>query len=201
LGQPGSTPSRPRCEELFRRSAAIRACSNPVPVSLFWTELRRDTVECPALSGCASRGTGPAGSRCTHSHGDPIRETGRQAESSPGPDPCRAFRRHAEPAPEDSPSSSDQTGIVASADQSMVPGSVSSAPTSAASTCLLAAAPTPRRHTTDYPSSPRCCATPAATAVSDEKAAMKLVFATLIRAADRWCRVSISDLERHQLGI
>ena len=48
------------------------------------------------------------------------------------------------------PSSSDQTGIVASADQSMVPGSVSSAPTSAASTCLLAAASTPRRRTTDY---------------------------------------------------
>jgi hypothetical protein len=35
----------------------------------------------------------------------------------------------------------------------------------------------------------------------DEKAAMKLVFATLIRAADRWCRVSISDLERHQLKL
>ncbi len=35
----------------------------------------------------------------------------------------------------------------------------------------------------------------------DEKAAMKLVFATLIRAADRWCRVSISDLERHQLRL
>jgi transposase-like protein len=33
----------------------------------------------------------------------------------------------------------------------------------------------------------------------DEKAAIKLVFATMIRAADRWCRVSISDLERHQL--
>ena len=30
----------------------------------------------------------------------------------------------------------------------------------------------------------------------DEKAAMKLVFATMIRAADRWCRVSITDLER-----
>jgi hypothetical protein len=28
---------------------------------------------------------------------------------------------------------------------------------------------------------------------------MKLVFATMIRTADRWCRVSISDLERHQL--
>jgi hypothetical protein len=27
------------------------------------------------------------------------------------------------------------------------------------------------------------------------------VFATLIRAADRWCRVSISDLERHQLRL
>ena len=35
----------------------------------------------------------------------------------------------------------------------------------------------------------------------DEKAAMKLVFATLIRAADLWCRVSISDLERHQLTL
>jgi transposase-like protein len=35
----------------------------------------------------------------------------------------------------------------------------------------------------------------------DEKAAMKLVFATMIRAADRWCRVSISDLERHQLTL
>jgi transposase-like protein len=34
---------------------------------------------------------------------------------------------------------------------------------------------------------------------TDEKSAMKLVFATMIRAADRWCRVSISDLERHQL--
>ena len=36
---------------------------------------------------------------------------------------------------------------------------------------------------------------------SDEKAALKLVFATMIRAADRWCRVSISDLERHQLTL
>lgn len=35
----------------------------------------------------------------------------------------------------------------------------------------------------------------------DEKAAMKLVFATMIRAADRWCRVLISDLERHQLTL
>jgi putative transposase len=35
----------------------------------------------------------------------------------------------------------------------------------------------------------------------DEKAALKLVFATMIRAADRWCRVSISDLERHQLTL
>jgi putative transposase len=35
----------------------------------------------------------------------------------------------------------------------------------------------------------------------DEKSAMKLVYATMIRAADRWCRVSISDLERHQLGL
>jgi len=36
---------------------------------------------------------------------------------------------------------------------------------------------------------------------TDERAAMKLVFATMIRAADRWCRVSISDLERHQLKL
>jgi len=35
----------------------------------------------------------------------------------------------------------------------------------------------------------------------DEHAAMKLVFATMIRAAQRWCRVSISDLERHQLKL
>jgi putative transposase len=35
----------------------------------------------------------------------------------------------------------------------------------------------------------------------DERAAMKLVYATMIRAADRWCRVSISDLERHQLRL
>jgi transposase-like protein len=35
----------------------------------------------------------------------------------------------------------------------------------------------------------------------DEHAAMKLVFATMIRAAERWCRVSISDLERHQLKL
>jgi transposase-like protein len=36
---------------------------------------------------------------------------------------------------------------------------------------------------------------------TDERAAMKLVFATMIRAAERWCRVSISDLERHQLKL
>ena len=35
----------------------------------------------------------------------------------------------------------------------------------------------------------------------DEHAAMKLVFATMIRAAQRWCRVSINDLERHQLKL
>jgi transposase-like protein len=35
----------------------------------------------------------------------------------------------------------------------------------------------------------------------EEKAAMKLVFATMIRAAERWCRVSVSDLERHQLKL
>lgn len=34
-----------------------------------------------------------------------------------------------------------------------------------------------------------------------EKAALKLVFATMIRAAGRWCSVSISDLGRHQLGV
>jgi putative transposase len=33
----------------------------------------------------------------------------------------------------------------------------------------------------------------------DEYAAMKLVYAVMIRAAERWCRVSVSDLERHQL--
>jgi transposase-like protein len=36
---------------------------------------------------------------------------------------------------------------------------------------------------------------------TDEKAALKLVYATMIRAAERWCRVSISDLERHQLTL
>jgi putative transposase len=36
---------------------------------------------------------------------------------------------------------------------------------------------------------------------SNERSAMKLVFATMIRAAERWCRVSISDLERHQLTL
>ena len=35
----------------------------------------------------------------------------------------------------------------------------------------------------------------------DERSAMKLVFATMIRAAQRWCRVSINDLERHQLKL
>ena len=34
-----------------------------------------------------------------------------------------------------------------------------------------------------------------------EKATMKLVFATMIRAAERWSRVSIYDLERHQLNL
>lgn len=32
-----------------------------------------------------------------------------------------------------------------------------------------------------------------------ERSAMKLVFATLIRCSKRWCRVSISDIERRQL--
>jgi putative transposase len=34
-----------------------------------------------------------------------------------------------------------------------------------------------------------------------EKATMKLAFATMIRTAQRWCRVSINDLERHQLKL
>ena len=34
-----------------------------------------------------------------------------------------------------------------------------------------------------------------------EKATMKLAFATMMRAAQRWCRVSINDLERHQLRL
>jgi putative transposase len=34
-----------------------------------------------------------------------------------------------------------------------------------------------------------------------ERAAMKLVFATMIRAAERWSRISINDLERHQLRL
>lgn len=36
---------------------------------------------------------------------------------------------------------------------------------------------------------------------TDEKSAMKLVFATLIRASERWSRVSVSELERKQLGM
>jgi putative transposase len=35
----------------------------------------------------------------------------------------------------------------------------------------------------------------------DERSAMKLVFATLIRVSDRWCRVAVSDLERQQLRL
>jgi transposase-like protein len=35
----------------------------------------------------------------------------------------------------------------------------------------------------------------------DEKSAMKLMFATLIRTADRWSRIAVSDLERHQLRL
>src|SRR5579875_2649298 len=34
-----------------------------------------------------------------------------------------------------------------------------------------------------------------------EPATMKLAFATMIRASQRWCRVSINDLERHQLRL
>ena len=96
LGQPGRTPSRPRCEELFRRSAAIRACSNPVPVSLSWTELRRDTVECPALSGCASRGPVRL-AHCAHTQsrgpnqgdGEAGGEFSRPGSLSCLPAPCR----------------------------------------------------------------------------------------------------------------
>ena len=36
---------------------------------------------------------------------------------------------------------------------------------------------------------------------SDEKSAMKLVFATLIRVSERWSRVSVSELERRQLEL
>jgi len=35
----------------------------------------------------------------------------------------------------------------------------------------------------------------------EEKAAMKLVFATMIRAAERWARISVTDIERHQLKL
>ena len=35
----------------------------------------------------------------------------------------------------------------------------------------------------------------------DERSAMKLVFAVLIRCSERWSRVSISDIERHQLRL
>jgi putative transposase len=35
----------------------------------------------------------------------------------------------------------------------------------------------------------------------DEKSAMKLVFATLMRVSDRWNRVSVSDVERQQLRL
>jgi putative transposase len=34
-----------------------------------------------------------------------------------------------------------------------------------------------------------------------ERSTMKLAFATMIRTAERWCRVSVSDLERHQLTL
>jgi hypothetical protein len=35
----------------------------------------------------------------------------------------------------------------------------------------------------------------------DEKSAMKLVFATLLRVSDRWTRVSMSPIERQQLRL
>jgi putative transposase len=34
-----------------------------------------------------------------------------------------------------------------------------------------------------------------------EQATLKLAFATMIRSAQRWCRVSVNDLERHQLKL
>jgi hypothetical protein len=34
-----------------------------------------------------------------------------------------------------------------------------------------------------------------------EKATMMPTFATMIRSAERWCRVSVGDLERHQLKL
>jgi len=30
---------------------------------------------------------------------------------------------------------------------------------------------------------------------------MKLAFATMMRAAQRWCRISVNDSERHQLAL
>ncbi len=36
---------------------------------------------------------------------------------------------------------------------------------------------------------------------ADERSAMKLVFAVLIRCSERWSRVSITDIERHQLRL
>jgi transposase-like protein len=37
--------------------------------------------------------------------------------------------------------------------------------------------------------------------LTSERSAMKLVFAVLIRSSERWCRVSITDIERHQLKL
>jgi len=37
--------------------------------------------------------------------------------------------------------------------------------------------------------------------ISDEKNAMKLIFATLIRVSERWSRVSVSDLKRQRLKL
>jgi len=34
-----------------------------------------------------------------------------------------------------------------------------------------------------------------------EQATMKLASATMIRASERWCRVSVNDIERHQLKL
>jgi len=37
--------------------------------------------------------------------------------------------------------------------------------------------------------------------LGSERSAMKLVFTVLIRCSERWCRVSITDIERHQLRL
>ena len=34
-----------------------------------------------------------------------------------------------------------------------------------------------------------------------EKTTMKLAFATMLHSAERWCRVSVNDIERHELRL